>query len=163
MATLTGTIADVTGRAPYSISSIMVKAPAARIGSGTDVIVSSPATVDFNRTTGDITIANLTGGLSWLYIEGDGWTDSIALAVAEGMITLIEAVANAAGIPGLADYIRLLTELETRIDSIAQDAVDEARGKWLEGAKPGQVPRWTTTGFRWSWLDQHTNLYDNTY
>lgn len=31
------------------------------------------------------------------------------------------------------------------------------------GAKPGQVPRWAGTGFLWSWLDQHTNLYDNTY
>lgn len=126
MATLTGKIADVTSRTPENISSITVKAPSARIGGGTDVIVSSPATVDFNRSTGDITISGLTGGLSWLYIEGDGWSDSIALSVAEGMITLVEAVANAAGAPGLADYVRLLDELENRVGDIAQDAVDNA-------------------------------------
>lgn len=135
MATLTGKIIDVTSRPPDSISSITVKAPSARIGSGTDVIVSSPAGVTFDKTTGDITISGLTGGLSWLYIEGDGWSDSIALSVAEGMIALVEAVANAVGIPGLADYIRLLAELETRIDGIAQDAVDRAAEsiRWFKG------------------------------
>lgn len=132
MATLTGKITDVTGRAPDSISSITVKAPSARIGGGTDVIVSSPATVDFNRNTGDITISGLTGGLSWLFIEGDGWSDSIPLAVAEGMITLIEAIANAAGVPGLIDFIALLTDLQNRIDGIAQDAVDGAMASHLE-------------------------------
>ena len=53
MATLTGTLADVISKTPESISSITVKAPAARIGgkSGSSVIVSSPAKVDFNRST----------------------------------------------------------------------------------------------------------------
>ena len=138
MATLTGKITDVTGRAPDSISSITVKAPSARIGSGTDVIVSSPATVNFNRGTGDITISGLTGGLSWLYIEGDGWSDSIALAVAEGMITLAEAIANAVGVPGIADYISLLANLENAVDEVAQGAVDAAVDniKWERGDVP---------------------------
>lgn len=141
MATLTGKIIDVTSRQPDSISSITVKAPSARIGSGTEVITSSPADVDFNPTTGDITISGLTGGLSWLYIEGDGWSDSIALSVAEGMITLVEAIANALGLPGMSDYIRLLSELETRIDGIAQDAVDDAiagvlwENRWLSSGE----------------------------
>lgn len=125
MATLTGNITDVTSKIPENISSITVKAPAARIGGGTDVIVSSPATVDFNSSTGDITISGLAGGLSWLYIEGDGWSDSIPLAVAEGMLTLVEAVANAAGIPGMVEYFQLMTEFRTRIDDIARDAVDD--------------------------------------
>lgn len=30
-------------------------------------------------------------------------------------------------------------------------------------AKVGQVPKWGGTGFRWSWLDQHVDLYDNSY
>lgn len=131
MATLTGKITDVTSKAPESISSITVKAPSARIGGGTDVIVSSPAIVDFNQTTGDITISNLTGGLSWLYIEGNGWVDSIPLAVADGMITLVEAIANAAGTPGLVDFIALLTDLQNRIDAIAQDAVDDAAAQYV--------------------------------
>lgn len=126
MASLSGKITDVTSSPPDSISSITVKAPSARIGGGTDVVVSSPATVDFNRDTGDITISNITDGLSWLYVEGDGWTDSIPLAVAEGMITLVEAIANAAGTPGLVDFIALLVDLQGRIDTIAQGAVDAA-------------------------------------
>lgn len=133
MATLTGKIVDVTSRSPDSISSITVKAPSARIGSGTDVIVSSPAKVVFDSATGDITISDLTGGLSWLYIEGDGWSDSIPLAVAEGMITLVEAIANAAGIPGLVDYIELLVGLQNRIDDIAQGAVDAAAENIMYG------------------------------
>lgn len=136
MATLAGKITDVTSSPPDSISSITVKAPSVRIGGGTDVIVSSPATVDFNRDTGDITISGLTGGLSWLHIEGDGWADSIPLAVAEGMIALVEAIANAAGAPGIADYISLLAGLESRVGDIAQDAVDTAAQDimWPKGA-----------------------------
>lgn len=121
MATLTGKITDVTGRAPDSISSITVKAPSARIGSGTGVIVSSPAEVTFDRTTGHITISGLTGGLSWLYIEGDGWSDSIALAVADGMATLVEAVANASGVPGLVDFIELLETLRQNMQDVVTD------------------------------------------
>ena len=123
MATLTGKITDVTGRAPNSISSITVKAPSVRIGGsgGSSVIVSSPATVDFNRSTGDITISGLTIGLSWLYIEGDGWSDSIALAAADGMITLVEAVANASGVPGLVDYIELLETLRQNMQDVITD------------------------------------------
>ena len=134
MATLTGKITDVTGRAPDSISSITVKAPSVRVGGGTDLIVSSPATVDFDRDTGDVTISGLTGGLSWLYLEGEGWSDSIPLAVAEGMIALVEAIANAAGAPGMRDYVRLLANLELAVDEVAQDAVDAAAEdiKWVK-------------------------------
>lgn len=125
MATLTGKITDVTGRAPDSISSITVKAPSVRIG-GPGVIVSSPATVNFNRSTGSVTISGLAGGLAWLHLEGDGWADSIPLAVAEGMISLVEAIANAAGAPGMTDYVRLLAKLELAVDEVAQDAMDAA-------------------------------------
>ena len=134
MATLTGKITDVTGRAPDSISSITVKAPSVRVGGGTDLIVSSPATVDFDRDTGDVTISGLTGGLSWLCLEGEGWSDSIALSVAEGMISLVEAIANASSAPGIIDYLRLLAEFKIRFDDIAQDAVDAAATQYV-GAK----------------------------
>lgn len=125
MATLTGKIVDVTSRPPDSISSITVKAPSVRIGGSEDVITSSPATVDFNSSTGDITISGLTGGLSWLYIEGDGWSDSIAFAVADGMTKLVEAIANASGVPGLAEFVELLVGLRNRLDEIAFDAVND--------------------------------------
>lgn len=126
MATLTGKLIDVTSQPPGSVVDIHVKAPSARVGSGTGAVVSSPAEVDYNSSTGDLTLTNLTGGLSWLVIEGVGWSDTIPLAVADGMLSLVEAIANAAGLPGIVDYIRLLADLENRIDDIAQDAVDAA-------------------------------------
>lgn len=134
MATLRGKITDVTHKPPESLSSITVKAPSVRVGGGTDLIVSSPATVDFDRDTGDVTISGLTGGLSWLYLEGEGWSDSIALSVAEGMISLIEAIANASSAPGMRDYVRLLAKLELAVGEVAQDAVDAAAEdiKWVK-------------------------------
>lgn len=131
MATLQGKITDVTHRPPESLSSITVKAPSVRVGGGTDLIVSSPATVDFDRDTGDVTISGLTGGLSWLYLEGEGWSDSIALSVAEGMISLVEAIANASSAPGIIDYLRLLADFKIRFDDIAQDAVDDAAAQYV--------------------------------
>ena len=138
MATLQGKITDVTHKPPESLSSITVKAPSVRVGGGTNLIVSSPATVDFDRDTGDVTISGLTGGLSWLYLEGEGWSDSIPLAVAEGMISLVEAIANASGAPGIIDYLKLLADFKIRFDDIAQGAVDAAADgiKWGKGIVP---------------------------
>ena len=132
MATLQGKITDVTHKPPESLSSITVKAPSARVGGGTDLIVSSPATVDFDRDTGDVTISGLTGGLSWLHLEGEGWSDSIALSAAEGMISLVEAIANASSAPGIIDYLRLLADFKIRFDETAQGAVDEAIGTMVD-------------------------------
>ena len=95
MARLTGNIQDVTGRVPESISSVTVKAPTFRLGSDSGIVTSSPAQVVFDRSTGRIDIDGIEPGLSWLYIEGNGWSDSIALAVAEGFTTILEAVINA--------------------------------------------------------------------
>ena len=124
MATLTGKITDVTGRAPDSISSITVKAPSARIGGGSDIIVTSSAQVEFNKGTGDLTLSGLHVGLSWLYIEGDGWSDSIPLAVAEGFQLILEAVANASGVPGIADYVSMLRNSEDHARLLARAALD---------------------------------------
>lgn len=141
MATLTGKITDVTHKPPESLSSITVKAPSVRVGGGTDLIVPSPATVDFDRDTGDVTISGLTGGLSWLYLEGEGWSDSVPLAVAEGMISLVEAIANASSAPGIIDYLKLLADFKIRFDDIAQDAVDAAADgiKWDRGLVGAEV------------------------
>ena len=49
------------------------------------------------------------------------------------MVTLVEAVANALGLPGIVDYIRLLADLENRIDDVAKDAVDAAAENIMYG------------------------------
>ena len=135
MTTLTGTITDVTGRAPDSISSITVKAPSARIGSGSGIIVTSPAVVTFDKTTGDITISGLHVGLSWLYIEGDGWSDSIPLAVAEGFQLILEAVANASGVPGVVDYVSMIRNSGDHAQLLARAAVDGEFGDIVRAAQ----------------------------
>lgn len=136
MANLTGNVKDVTNQAPSTVVSITVKAPGVRLGTGSDLIVSSPAEVDFNHDTGELVLTDMTGGLSWLVIEGNGWSDTVALSIADGMVSIVEAVANAIGAPGMVDYIRLLAELETNIDGIAQDAVDAAASDiiWVKRA-----------------------------
>lgn len=135
MANLTGNVKDVTNQAPSTVVSITVKAPGVRIGSGNDLIVSSPAEVDFNHDTGALTLTGITGGLSWLVIEGTGWSDTVALSVADGMTTLVEAVANASGVPGMVDYVRLMAALSGAIDDVAQAAVDAAAENivWSKG------------------------------
>ena len=135
MVTLTGKITDATGRTPESISSITVKAPSARIGGGSDIIVTSPAEVTFDKTTGDITLSGLHVGLSWLYIEGDGWSDSIPLAVAEGFQLILEAVANASGIPGIADYVSMIRNSGEHAILLAQAALDGEFGAIVRAAQ----------------------------
>lgn len=141
MANLTGNIKDVTNQAPSTVVSITVKAPAVRLGTGNDLIVSSPAEVNFNHDTGALTITGLTGGLSWLVIEGNGWSDTVALSVAGGMTTLVEAVANAIGTPGMVDYVKLMAALSGAVDDVAHDAVDAA----AEGIKYVQPPLGTSS------------------
>ena len=141
MATLTGNLKDVTTQAPSTVSSITVKAPGVRLGVGNELIVSSPAEVNFNHDTGVLTLTDITGGLSWLIIEGTGWSDTVALSVADGMTTLVEAVANALGVPGMVDYVRLMAALSGAIDDVAQDAVDAAADniKWTKrGLETGE-------------------------
>src|SRR5699024_8063047 len=108
---------------------ITVKAPSARIGGGTDVIVSSPAEVTLDKTTGVVTISGLHVGLSWLYIEGDGWSDSIPLAVADGFRLILEAVANASGVPGINDYLAMIRNSEDHARLLARAAVDGEFGE----------------------------------
>ena len=129
MATLHGKITDVTHKPPETLSSITVKAPSVRVGGGTDLIVSSPATVDFDRATGDVTVSGLTGGLSWLHLEGEGWSDSIALSAAEGMATLVEAIANASGVPGMADYLAMIRSSGDHARELARAAVEGEFGE----------------------------------
>ena len=129
MVTLTGKITDVTGKTPETISNIIVKAPSARIGGGSDIIVTSNARVAFNEGTGDLTISGLHVGLSWLYIEGDGWSDSVPLAVAEGFQLILEAVANATGVPGMADYVSMIRNSESHALLLAQAAVNGEFGE----------------------------------
>lgn len=154
MATLTGRIADVTDRVPENIVNVTVKAPTARVG-GTGVVTSSPATVDYNQTTGELTITGIDNGLSWLVIEGVDWTDHVSLAVSDGFTLVVEAIANALGAPGMADYLALLDALENKVDDIANDLASS--GLSWQKASVSDVDSATTPG-AWHTHNQTTGL-----
>lgn len=135
MVNLVGNIKDVTGNSPKSISNILIKAPSARIGGGSDIIVTSTAKVEFNQETGYLALNGLHVGLSWLYFEGDGWSDSVPLAVAEGFQLILEAVANASGVPGIADYISMIRNSGTHARALARAAIDGEIGEVIRSAE----------------------------
>lgn len=128
---LTGKITDVTGNPPEGEVVVSVKAPVYRAGRNS-IITSSPRRVD---TDGTFTIT-VEPGPAWLYLEGSGWSDSVPISAAEGFTTIVQAMANAAGIPGLLDFIALLKDGRGVIDDYAKKAVDEA-------VAPGEIPSGT--------------------
>ena len=107
---LEGTLSDVTSRPIEDISTVTVKAPSFRLGTGEEIVTTQPRRVDFDAD-GKVQF-DVAEGLGWLYIEGPGWSDSIRFVAAAGMTRLWEAVANASGIFGLYDYLRLLQGVE---------------------------------------------------
>ncbi|WP_157034409.1 hypothetical protein [Corynebacterium jeddahense] len=120
--TLSGRLSDVTDRSIESVTKVTVKAPAYRPGPDVDIITSQPAVVDVPND-GRITL-NVVAGVGWLYLEGDGWTDSIRFVAATGMTTLWEAVVNA--LPNSAMLADLLEGMQA-----AGMAIEEAKRKAL--------------------------------
>ncbi|APT92687.1 hypothetical protein CPHO_07030 [Corynebacterium phocae] len=131
---LTGKIIDVTSKPPETISNVAVKAPTHRVAGEETVVTSSPAEVQFDKRTGSITIRRLEPGFAWLHIEGRGWSDSIPMVAAEGMKSLIEAVVNATGVPGMADYLSLSRSVDDRALAAVKKLVPEFR--WNRPALP---------------------------
>lgn len=121
--TLTGRLADVTDRSIETITRVTAKAPAYRPGPDVDITTTQPAHVDLSGD-GKISL-KVVAGLGWLFLEGDGWSDSIRFVAAEGMTTLWEAVVNA--LPNASLVQGLLTDLQN-----AGVAVEEAKRRALE-------------------------------
>lgn len=104
---LTGRLADVMSQPVDSINNVTVKAPSYRPGPGVELTTSQPTSV---QLSGDGAISvNVVEGVGWIYVDGDGWSDSIRFVAAEGMTTLWEAVVNA--LPITIDVKRYLTSL----------------------------------------------------
>lgn len=104
---LTGRLADIMSRPIDSINNVTVKAPSYRPGPGVELTTSHPINVELGGD-GEITI-EVVEGIGWIYVEGDGWSDSIRFVAAEGMTTLWEAVVNA--MPIVTEAKRLLIRL----------------------------------------------------
>lgn len=129
--TLAGNLATITGNPIEDIAQVTVKSPAPVAGS--KVITSQPVKVPFDRATGrfTITVAETTG---WLYIDGDGWSDTIRFLAAAGMKTVQEAIWNAMNLPGeVANYLDVLADAEARIAELVQQAAQDA-AQWYHEA-----------------------------
>ena len=149
--TLSGRLADVTDRSIETITRVTAKAPAYRPGPDVDITTTQPAHVDLSGD-GKVSL-KVVAGLGWLFLEGDGWTDSIRFVAAEGMTTLWEAVVN--GLPNAHQLQELLGRMQSAgiaieeakkqaLIELRKDAID--RGLlWERGAATGQNPdAWTS-------------------
>lgn len=92
--TLTGRLADITGQPVENITNVTVKAPKwnAR-NSLSSVTTTQPQRVTYDRS-GKFTLT-VEEGLGWMYLDGDGWSDSIPFVAKSGMTSFVEAVLNA--------------------------------------------------------------------
>lgn len=123
--TLSGSLTDITSRSIESIASVTVKAPAPRVDGGSGVTITQPTTVPV-LPSGEVTI-QVVPGLGWLYLDGDGWSDSIRFVAAEGMTSLWEAVVNA--LPGssmTSDYLAFIKRLKDEMRVFVSDLQTKA-------------------------------------
>lgn len=130
--TLTGSLADITGRPAEQITSATVKAAYA-VPSPSGITTSAPRDVAVS-SDGSVTVQLEEGVKGWLYVTGPGWTDSIPLIAAAGMSALWHAVANALGIP--TDMLGFL-DIKALMQQMINDAVAKAPSslRWNQGRR----------------------------
>ena len=109
---LTGRLADITSYPVTQYTNLWVKAPSYRPGPGVEITTSAPQKIDLEND-GTFSV-NVVEGVGWLYLEGNGWTDSIRFVAAKGMTTIWEAVVNA--LPIVVEAKKLLVELGENFD-----------------------------------------------
>lgn len=124
MITLTGRVQDITTAPIERISDITVKA-AQYAPTASGLVLTQPARVPV-AADGRITIKAEPGVKGWMYVDGAGWSDSVPFIAAAGMTQLWQAVANAFGVVGLADYLKLLADGAAGMKEKADAAVKAA-------------------------------------
>ena len=124
--TLTGNIKDITSKPVDALTQVMVKAPAPTIGAGSSIVTTAPRKVDVGAD-GAFSF-QVEPGKGWLYLEAEGWSDSIPFIAAEGMSLFIEAWANATGDAGVYALIKdLIDALGESTENTLQGLVDLAK------------------------------------
>lgn len=126
-ATLTGKLSDITDSpVDGNTTKVYVKQPSYEMAGGGSVGTSAPAYVDVNED-GEFTVT-LNNGRGYMYLEGEGWSDTIPFIVAEGMSLFIEAMANATGSASIYGWIKdLITSLGEDTEAELQALVDLAK------------------------------------
>ena len=134
--TMKGRLQDITTQPVDEITRATVKAPVYTI-SATGITTSRPRTVRINKDgTFSVTADE---GVGWLYLDGDGWSDSIKFITANGMTDFLDAVINAIPVASqvkdmLAETIRIGNSTLDEIRRLSKEYVF-----WKE-AFPTDVP-----------------------
>lgn len=127
--TLAGDLVDLTGRSVEEITNVIVKAAYATPAPG-GLTTTQPRAVEHDR--GRVSIQAQEGVRGWLYLDGDGWSDSIPFVAAAGMTQLWEAVANALPVAkALADFLDLKPLMQRMLDEAVAAAPSSLR--WTRG------------------------------
>lgn len=123
---LKGKLTDITTRPVEDITSVYVKSPIIRAGDAGALTTSQPQKVSVS-TSGDFTVTTVAGK-GWLYVDGNGWSDSIPFVAAEGMKLFIEAWANASSSGGVYAIIKeLIDAMGGATEQELQDLVQQAK------------------------------------
>ena len=123
---LQGKLTDITTKPVEDITSVYVKSPVIRAGDAGALTTSQPQKVSVS-TSGDFTVTTVAGK-GWLYVDGNGWSDSIPFVAAEGMKLFIEAWANASSSGGVYAIIKeLIDAMGGATEQELQDLVQQAK------------------------------------
>lgn len=123
---LQGKLTDITTRPVEDVTSVYVKSPIIRAGDAGALTTSQPQKVSVS-TSGDFTVTTVAGK-GWLYVDGNGWSDSIPFVAAEGMKLFIEAWANASSSGGVYAIIKeLIDAMGGATEQELQDLVQQAK------------------------------------
>lgn len=140
---LQGRLADITSAPIERVTSLTLKAPAWRQSAGTEVTTTQPVNVPFSGD-GTFTV-DVVAGVGWLYVNGDGWSDSIRFVAADGMTRFVEAVFNAAPITVPGEMVRLswqdidgrktgaLDEIDAALESAIHNVVNTTETTYIAG------------------------------
>lgn len=122
--TLKGKLADVTTRPVSDITTVTAKAARPTPVAG-GVVATEPVHVSYTADTGIIELTLTAGVKTWIYLDGDGWSDTVPVIAAEGMTDLWEAVINGLNLPSdLGDYLGIK---DTVNDALASKIADLAK------------------------------------
>lgn len=123
---LSGNLSSITARPLSQITNVTVKAPAPRLGP-ISVISTQPEHVDV-APDGAFSL-EVEAGIGWMYLDGDGWSDTLRFVAAEGMTLFWEAVNNATPHGALLNALTagLKEKLQAAIENLPNDV------RWRRG------------------------------
>lgn len=130
---LSGKLTDITTHPVETITQFSVKA-ATWTPTGAGLTTTQPAAVDVDES-GEFTITAQAGVKAWLYLDGDGWSDTIPFIAAEGMDAIWEAIVNAMNFPStMGEYLAIKDKFKSTADAVIAELIKKYPfDKWYQG------------------------------